>query len=92
MHCARRVFVELFGLIVRHDHAFEPKAASIMKLPSVTCDVLGPLCSPEVVLVKVATQDPEKDVVINPFGNGTNATGSHNLGTCIAQATINATA
>lgn len=56
--------------------------ASIMELPSVSYNVLGPLFSPEIVLVKVALQDAKKDVVVNPLGNGTDVTGSHDLGLC----------
>jgi hypothetical protein len=91
MDSERRVFIKLFGLVIWHSHAFEPEVASIVKLPSIPCDVLGPLSSPEIVLVEVAMQDSEKDVVINPFGDGTDATGAHDLGSCIAKETIYAT-
>ena len=56
-----------------------------------TCNVLGPLSSPEIVLIEVAMQN-SKDVVIDPLGDGTNATGVHDLGPCIAQVAVNATA
>ena len=62
-----------------------------MELPSIACNVLCPLSSPEVVLVKVTSQDAEKDVVINPLGDGANATRSQDLGTSVAQTAINAT-
>ena len=62
-----------------------------MELPSVSCNVLCPLSLPEVVLVKVTSQDTEKDVVINPLGDGADATRSQDLGTSVTQTAVNAT-
>ena len=63
-----------------------------MKLSSISCNVLGPLFSLEIVLIEVAMQNPKEDVVIDPLGDGADAMGAHDLGLCIAQAAVNATA
>ena len=62
-----------------------------MELPSISCKVLFPLSSPEVALIKVTSQDAEKDVVINPLGDGADATRSQDLGASVTQTAINAT-
>ena len=79
-------------LVIWHDCTLEPETTSVMQLSSISCDVLGPLCSLEIVLIEVATQNPKEDVVVDPLGDGANATGAHDLSPCITQAAVNATA
>ena len=73
MDGAGEILVKFLRLVIWHDFAFEPEAASIMYFSPVLCDVTCPPLAVEIVFPKVLVGDSEEDVIIHPFGQRADA-------------------
>jgi hypothetical protein len=78
------ILVKLLGEPIRHCVTTVPESPTSMDAPSILSDAGAPEAALSIVLGDVGAEDAEEDMVVAPFRDWPNTSGSHELSPSIA--------